>query len=137
MTGGLNDNDTLDLFPDTPGFKERGGTSEDAAKLAAETAPALRQRCFALIDASPLGLTGDEVAEKMQWELCSIRARISELYAMGWVRKDGRRANRHSRASSVVWKAVPAGDRENVAAHVKAEAKRRASARAALIAEAA
>ncbi|WP_324748788.1 hypothetical protein SH591_08705 [Sphingomonas sp. LY54] len=137
MTGGLNDNDTLDLFPNHPGFKEQGGTSEDAAKLAAETAPMLRERCFDLIQASPTGLTGDEVAERLGWGICSIRARCSELYAMGWVRKYGRRANRHSRASSVVWKAVPAGERESVAAHVKAEAKRRASARAALVAEAA
>jgi hypothetical protein len=124
-------------FPHHPGSKEKGGTSEAAAKLAAENAPALRQRCFALIEAAAIGLTGDEVAECMDWELCSIRARISELYAMGWVRKDGRRANRHSRASCVVWKAVPADEREAAAAHVRAEARRRATSRAAIDAEAA
>jgi hypothetical protein len=119
-------------FPDHPGFKERGGASEAAAELAAETAPVLRERCFALIRSAALGMTGDEVAEAMDWELCSIRARISELYAMGWVKKEGKRPNRHSRACSTVWKAVPADQRETAAANVKAEARRRASARAAL-----
>lgn len=95
-----------DRFPTAPGFKEQGGTSEDAAKLMAGTAPALRQRCFGVIEASAIGRTADEVAEALDWELCSIRARISELHAMGWVKKDGRRANNRSRASTVVWKAV-------------------------------
>ena len=116
-------------FPHAPGFKEKAGTSEAAAKLAGQSAPQLRQRCFALIEAAPLGMTGDEVAATLDWELCSIRARISELYAMGWVRKDGRRANRHSRASSVVWKAVAPAEREAAAALVRAEAMRRAAAR--------
>jgi hypothetical protein len=130
VTVDVNDNDAAGIFPEHPGFKEKGGTSEAAAALARETAPVLRQRCFALIEAASAGLTSDEVAKMMDWELCSIRARISELYAMGWVRKDGRRANRHSRASSVIWKAVPAADRQAVAAHVKAQARRRAAARA-------
>lgn len=131
----MNDNEAR--FPERPGFKEKGGTSEDAAKLASETAPALRHRCFDVIEAALTGMTGEEVAERLDWELCSIRARISELYAMGYVRKDGRRQNRHSRASSVVWKAVPVAERANVAAQVKAEAKLRATARAQQIAEAA
>jgi hypothetical protein len=50
MTSNSNDNGKSASFPEQPGFKEKGGTSEAAAALAAENAPALRQRCFAWSD---------------------------------------------------------------------------------------
>jgi hypothetical protein len=125
-------------FPEAPGFREKGGCSEEAARIAAETAPALRDRCFKLIHAAPAGLTGEETAAKMEWEICSIRARISELYVMGWVTKGGRRTNSDRRASSTVWSAVPVDQRQAEAAKVKREAMERARARAArVLAEAA
>lgn len=118
-----------DHFPHHPGFKERGGTSQAAAIIMAETAPALRARCLALIAAAPDGLNAHEVADRLRWELCSVRARISELFAMGKVRKAGRRPSPHGRASSVVWAAVPEAEVEAEAARVREAARRRANAR--------
>lgn len=119
----------LPLFPESPGFKERGGTSEAAAAIAAETAPALRDNCLRLIAAAPGGLTAHQVAAAMDWEICSIRARISELYALGRVRKGDTHRDSDRRASSVVWVAVPACEVEEAAASVRATARARAMAR--------
>lgn len=123
-----------DLFPHSPGFKERGGTSEAAAIVMAESAPALRSRCLRLIAAEPAGLTACEVAARLKWELCSVRARVSELFALGQVRKSGRRQSLQSdRTQAVIWTATPADEVEAEAERVAAAAKARARARAAAV----
>lgn len=120
-------------FPDHPGWKERG-TSEAAAVLMAESAPALRSRCLRLIAAAPAGLTACQVAALLGWEICSVRARVSELHAMGRVRKAGRRRSLQSaRTQAVVWIATPPDEVAAEAERVSEAAKARARARAAIV----
>jgi DNA-binding NarL/FixJ family response regulator len=81
------------------------GTSAEAARLAAQSAPRLRARCMEVIRAAPAGLTADQVAERIGHDKCSIRARVSELYRGGQLMKMGRRETALG-ASANVWVAV-------------------------------
>lgn len=109
----MNDNDTFDMFseyPNRPGWK-RQETSAEAAEAVAKKAPVLRARCLAEISAASNGLTGNELAERLGWDITSVRPRISELLRLGRVRKrmDGDRPARRSTpsgCSALVWEAV-------------------------------
>lgn len=62
-----------------PGWKEPT-TSRDAARAIASSAPLMRERALAEINAAGMGgLTADEVAAKLGETVLSIRPRISEL----------------------------------------------------------
>jgi predicted ArsR family transcriptional regulator len=74
---------TADLFnyPNRPGFKEHGGTSEDAAASVAGKSPLLRDLVLEALSCEPM--TADETAKRLGKSVLSIRPRLSELRAMG------------------------------------------------------
>lgn len=98
-------NKQLDLpYPGTPGYKERGGTSELAATDIKERACKLRDRVLAILKIK--SCTADEVAEIMDEDILSIRPRFSELKTMKRIRKTGERRPSSRGKSSVVWEVV-------------------------------
>lgn len=103
--------DNLDFdfaqYPARPGWK-REETSALAAEAVADAAPILRARCLAEIAAAPLGLTGNELADRLGWDITSVRPRITELAKLGKVRKRTAEEGEHRRptpsgCSALVW----------------------------------
>ena len=91
-------------YPDSPGFKEHGGTSELAAARMSLTAGTLRAKAYAIIAASD-GMTADEVARTMNESVLAIRPRITELGKAGWIYKTDMRRCNVSGMPAVVWRA--------------------------------
>jgi hypothetical protein len=89
-------------YPEVPGSKEKGGTSEQAAREMESVAGRLRKGVLRTL--GTLGsATPDEIAEAMGESVLSIRPRCSELVRMGSVRKMAqRRLNRSGKAASVL-----------------------------------
>lgn len=95
-------------YPDAPGSKERGGTSEEAARRIAVTAHTLRAAVLAkFIDAGDKGLTADEVATALGRDELSVRPRCSELIAARSIIKTMTRRPSLRGATAVVMKALP------------------------------
>lgn len=111
----MND-DLFSQYPDRPGWK-RQETSALAAEAVADKAPILRARVLREIAAAPAGLTANEVADRLGWDICSVRPRVTELADPRHGRKvekrsgpDGRpiRRSTPSGCSALVWFAVEA-----------------------------
>ena len=81
----------FDRYPDAPGSKERGGTSEEAAAVVALNVNERRETVLSVIRRRPS--TPSEIAAVLQWDVTSVRPRCSELWAMRLVRKTIRRRN--------------------------------------------
>ncbi len=106
--------DLFAQYPNRPGWK-REATSAEAAEAVAHKAPRLRARVFQLIAAAPAGMTGNEIAEALGWDITSVRPRLTELHAKEQkIEKragpDGRPCRRStpSGCSALVWFAVDA-----------------------------
>ena len=91
-------------YPVSPGSKEKGGTSEDAAAGVEGKTARLRRQCLARVREVPS--TADEVAEHLGEEIWTIRPRLSELGKMGLIVKSGDRRRNRSGADAWVWRAV-------------------------------
>ena len=94
----------LDLltYPARPGFKERGGTSEEAAASIAPEQRRLQDRVLAVLRDFPNGLTADEVANYLDRSELAIRPRLSELLRLGEIDKtERRRRNRSGRFAAI------------------------------------
>jgi len=101
---------TFDLFdyPHSPGHG-RGrftDTSLAGAEAIAPSAPTLRGRCLALVAAAPTGLTAGEAAKLLDWDLCSVRPRFTELLRLHKIRDSGQRRKSRSRCPEIVWVAT-------------------------------
>lgn len=84
-----------------PGFKEKNATSEAAAKAMAPRAGTLRDQ--ALDEIKRLPGTPDEIAARLGKSVLAIRPRITELIAMGLVRKSGKtRPNESGHPAAVI-----------------------------------
>jgi len=96
-------------YPDAPGFKEKGGCSEEAAKLLAKKGRAadLRQRCLNALRINPFGRTCNELAGMLDEPVTSIRPRISELNKTDLIEKVGTRKLDESHMA--VWRLTDAG----------------------------
>jgi hypothetical protein len=102
---------TFDLFdyPHSPGHG-RGRftvTSAKGAETIAPVAPTLRNRCLALVREAPNGITAGEAAKALEWDLCSVRPRFTELLRMHKVRDSGDRRKSRTRCPEIVWKLAP------------------------------
>lgn len=95
-----------DLFdyPKSPGFKEKGGTSQEAAESMAGRVGILRGQALATIKLAPA--TADEVAAILGETVLAIRPRISELHHMGLIDKTGARRINASGRRAWVWRFV-------------------------------
>lgn len=92
----------IDLFryPDGPGYR-----NQDTSKLAAEamsaSAPLLRERCLAVLAFGPK--TPDEVAQRLDLSILSVRPRFTELARMGRITDTGQRRRNASGRMAKVW----------------------------------
>ena len=84
-----------------PGFKERNGTSEQAANAMQGSARILRNRVFATLAREPL--TADECAARLKESILSVRPRLSELARQNMIRRTGERRKNASGLSAAVW----------------------------------
>jgi predicted ArsR family transcriptional regulator len=89
-------------YPKHPGFKERGSTSEDAARsVGANRARALRDVVLNVIQWMPR--TADEVAQALGMNVLTIRPRVAELRRMGKIEPSGARRPNASGKKATVW----------------------------------
>lgn len=73
-----------------PGSGDESGAARDAALLNYPRSGTQRQRVLqAIIDAGERGLTSDEIAERFGMRLYSVKPRVFELRAGGWIERDG------------------------------------------------
>lgn len=93
-------------YPDSPGHG-RGratDTSLAGAEAIAPVAKTLRGKCFALVaEAGDAGVTAGEAAKRLEWEICSVRPRFTELLRDHKVKDSGQRRKSRSRAPEIVW----------------------------------
>lgn len=91
-------------YPKAPGFKERGGTSEQAAKEIGSRAGALRDVVLDVI--RHRARTADEVAAALGMSVLTIRPRLSELRSQGKIAPAGERRPNSSGKMAAVWRAA-------------------------------
>jgi len=93
-------------YPDSPGFKSRG-TSSQAARRIAPHAEALRVRVFAFLKANyPAPFTADEEADRLGISFLSVRPRLSELRRSALVEPTTERRKNKSGMMARCWRAV-------------------------------
>lgn len=95
------------IYPDHPGFKEKGGTSEEAAK---KIAPTLKKNQAAILDGlkdAGVPLTADELAAHLNKNFLSVRPRVAELNRLGKIRKTGERRKNASGHDAACWIPAP------------------------------
>lgn len=90
-------------YPQEPGWKTNEvETSRSAALGVRNKAALLRARCLELIRESPA--TSDEIAQKLNLPIVSVRPRISELHALGQIEPSSERRRTIYGKTAVVWK---------------------------------
>lgn len=93
------------MYPIEPGHKKGAPeTSRQAAIEIASEAGTLRDRCIAILNGNPDGLTADEVAAKAGVSILAIRPRMSELRKLALIVDTGNRRPNDSGHNAVVWK---------------------------------
>ena len=95
-------------YPGTPGFKERGGTSQDAARASREHASRLRPLILRVL-ADKAMLSTDQTAALLHETVLSVRPRFSELKECGLVKKTDYRVKNASGHTATVWELTEAG----------------------------
>ena len=93
-------------YPHAPGFKQRGGASEAAARIIAPRISGLRAKVLQEITRHPEGVTADEVADAIGKTEFSVRPRVTELQAIGKIVPTGERRRNRSGMSASVWKVI-------------------------------
>lgn len=88
-------------YPRTPGFKERGSTSEDTAHSMECTVESMRAKVYKILKSRPR--TADEVAKELGESVLSVRPRLSELRNLGLINPTGERRSNQSGKSAKVW----------------------------------
>ena len=93
-------------YPNYPGFKVPG-PSQDAATAISSTAGTLRDKVLKTIADAPDGLSADEVADRLNKSVLSVRPRVSELRRAGEIRPTMQRAKNESGMSATIWVQSP------------------------------
>lgn len=96
-------------YPDRPGHKG-GETSTAAARQIAPHAATVRANALAeYCGIHPAGMTADECARRLGASILTVRPRVSELRAGGWLEPTPQtRANADSGHGARVWRATRA-----------------------------
>ena len=91
-------------YPNTPGFKDRGGftTSREAAEGVKPKAPTLRERVMNRLLAGPQ--TPEAIAGALGVHYTTIRPRLSELRKKGLVTPTGDRAESALGGKALIWR---------------------------------
>ncbi|MBA3241603.1 MAG: hypothetical protein H0T60_10305 [Acidobacteria bacterium] len=92
------------FYPDFPGYKSRGGTSQEAAEAIAPKVATIRAKVLRAFLAADAGLTADEVAGALGLTVLTIRPRVSELRLARVLVDSGLRRANQSGKSATVWK---------------------------------
>jgi hypothetical protein len=106
---GFNDDAQLDLVDYCHGGIGHGRgrftqSSFEGAEAIASVAPTLRDKCLNLVrKAGSRGLTASEAAKSLDWDLCSVRPRFTELLRNGKVKDSGERRKARTRVGEIVW----------------------------------
>jgi predicted ArsR family transcriptional regulator len=97
-------------YPHSPGFKS-GSTSRLAARRIAPHAEALRDRVRAFLMANyPTPFTADEVADRLNVSILSVRPRVSELRHSRLIERTAERRRNKSGMMAHCWRAVAAAN---------------------------
>jgi len=102
-------------YPEDPGYIEKGGCSEAAARALARSGRSahLQRECLKELKANPFGRTANEIAGLLNEQVTSIRPRVSELKDLGLIEKHGTRRlyNAHGDyyTCMAVWRLTDAG----------------------------
>lgn len=89
-------------YPETPGCKERGATSEEAARHVKSRVEELQ--ALVMFNLCHRELSADALAGCLKESVLSIRPRLSELRRKGLIEPTGRRAVNASGRSAHVWR---------------------------------
>lgn len=89
--------------------KNAKDTERMAAEFIAPKVTGLRLKALQSLAAAPSGLTGSQVADKMNAWLYSVKPRLTELQNMGLVQDSGERQPNERNRQEVVWQITPAG----------------------------
>jgi hypothetical protein len=93
-------------YPDRPGWKARGPSSE-AAYAVARHATTLRTRVHSFLrDRYPAAFSPDQIADSLGETILSVRPRVSELKKMGAIEPVSQRHKNRSGMSAHCWRAV-------------------------------
>jgi hypothetical protein len=106
--------DLLDYCHGGPGHG-RGRFTDSSFKGAeaiAPVAPTLAAKCLKLVQEASRGLTASEAAKLLDWDLCSVRPRFTELLLNGKVKDSGERRKARTRVGEIVWVATAGGGDE-------------------------
>ena len=88
-------------YPESPGVKERGGTSQEAADKVAGSTEAARGRILSLLwNSKPM--SADQISAHFGWNITYGRPRVCELHKLGAIKKAGRTTN-DSGMSAWLW----------------------------------
>ena len=91
------------IYPDVPGYKVPG-PSRDAAKIITLPAVTLRDRVLECAKAAGEGLTADEMAQRLNCSILSVRPRVAELHRAGQIEQTGARRKNASGMTATVWR---------------------------------
>jgi len=96
-----------DGYPDSPGFKV-SGPSEEAAAAIGGIAKTIRDQVYRVIVTAPQGLTADEIADRLNKSILSVRPRVAELHRKGEIRRlAGARGKNNSGMTASKWISSP------------------------------
>ena len=79
-------------YPESPGHKERGGTSQEAAEKVAGSSEKARGMILSLLWKMP-PMTADQISAELGWPITYGRPRVSELHKLKAIKKAGRSKN--------------------------------------------
>jgi len=93
-------------YPATPGFSEPTTSKDSAAAMKTQAANLRALVLAALSSAGPVGLTADEIADKLNQSVLSIRPRVTELGPKHFnrIERTGARRRNISGQAAAVWR---------------------------------
>lgn len=100
-------------WPGDPGptaHKHGPDTEQLALEFVAPKLSGLRLKALQSLASAHPGLTGSQVAEKMDAWLYSVKPRLTELERMGLVRDSGERAKNNRGRQEIVWQITGRGE---------------------------
>lgn len=95
----------MQTYPETAGFKEKGGTSEQSAAEINRSAETIRNEIAKLFDKSNY-LTPEGAASLLGLSILSVRPRFTELKLAGVIQKTNKTIRNSNNKSIRVWEKV-------------------------------
>ena len=93
----------MDIYPNAPGHRNVDTSIAAADALAPKLGRLQRMAADAIREASPHGLTADELAAQLDMDRWSIQPRTSELKRKGLIRDSGQRRLNCTGKLAIVW----------------------------------